>query len=204
MLYNPQALAAAALAARELAYCPYSNFAVGAALVDEDGRVFSGCNIENASYGVSNCAERTALFKAVSEGSRRFAAMRTLAKQGVFTGTWICPVVPFVTDHEKNIVSLIDQTADAGGRFVMCPLGMTLRTGSREYFYHALDRLPAFHGLKQQYIDTFGLQYQCASPQAEGLWLTLVERCQKRGLLYRFAEISAASRGQCPSQMRFF
>ena len=79
MLYNPQALAAAALAARELAYCPYSNFAVGAALVDEDGRVFSGCNIENASYGVSNCAERTALFKAVSEGSRRFAAIAVAA-----------------------------------------------------------------------------------------------------------------------------
>ena len=136
--------------------------------------------------------------------SRRFAAMQALAKQGVFTGTWICPVVPFVTDHEENILSLIDQTADAGGRFVMCPLGMTLRTGNREYFYEALEGLPAFRGVKQQYVDTFGLQYQCASPRAEALWPILVERCQKKGLLYRFAEISAAIRGQCPSQLRFF
>ena len=58
--------------AREKAYCPYSGYAVGAALLDEAGRVWTGCNIENAAYGPSNCAERTAFFKAISEGVRRF------------------------------------------------------------------------------------------------------------------------------------
>ncbi len=64
-----------ALKAREESYSPYSGFRVGAALLSEDGRVFSGCNIENAAYTPTNCAERTAFFKAVSEGVRKFSAI---------------------------------------------------------------------------------------------------------------------------------
>ncbi len=64
-----------ALAAREFAYTPYSKFNVGAALLCKNGRVFLGCNIESASYTPTNCAERTAFFKAVSEGEREFSAI---------------------------------------------------------------------------------------------------------------------------------
>ena len=64
-----------ALEARKNAYCPYSHFQVGAALLAGNGQVFSGCNIENAAYGPSNCAERTAFFKAVSEGVKEFDAI---------------------------------------------------------------------------------------------------------------------------------
>lgn len=64
-----------ALDARKNAYVPYSHYAVGAALLTEDGEYFSGCNIESASYGATNCAERTAIFKAVSEGKRNFRAI---------------------------------------------------------------------------------------------------------------------------------
>lgn len=68
-------LAEAALQARANAYAPYSHYAVGAALLTKDGKVYCGCNVENASYGGTTCAERTAIFKAVSEGQRDFTAI---------------------------------------------------------------------------------------------------------------------------------
>lgn len=64
-----------AMAAREFAYVPYSNYRVGAAVVSKEGKIYSGCNIENASYGLTNCAERTALFNAISQGDKSFAGL---------------------------------------------------------------------------------------------------------------------------------
>lgn len=61
--------------AQKLSYSPYSNFQVGAALLTKSGKIFTGCNIENASYTPSNCAERTAIFKAISEGEKEFSAI---------------------------------------------------------------------------------------------------------------------------------
>ena len=72
---NKQELMQLSITARDNAYTPYSKFNVGAALLTEEGEVFLGCNIENASYGLANCAERTAIFKAVSEGKRKFVAL---------------------------------------------------------------------------------------------------------------------------------
>ncbi|EJS67016.1 MULTISPECIES: cytidine deaminase [Bacillus cereus group] len=69
------------------AYIPYSKFPVGAALVTKEGKIYTGCNIENASYGLCNCAERTAIFKAVSEGEREFSYL-------VITGETDGPISP--------------------------------------------------------------------------------------------------------------
>ena len=80
-----------ALEAREMSYSPYSNFKVGAALLTKNGKVYKGCNIENAAYSPGNCAERTAIFKAVSEGEKDFAAIAIVggpADNGELT---ICP-----------------------------------------------------------------------------------------------------------------
>lgn len=76
-----RALIRAAFAARRFAYTPYSHFQVGAALLTREGRVYTGCNIESASYTPTNCAERTALFKAVSEGERSFAAIAVVGSR---------------------------------------------------------------------------------------------------------------------------
>ena len=72
---EPLKLVELAIEARERAYVPYSKFAVGAALLTKAGKVYQGCNIENASFGATNCAERTAFFKAIYEGEREFEAI---------------------------------------------------------------------------------------------------------------------------------
>lgn len=77
----------AAHKARELAYAPYSNFTVGAALETSDGQIIIGCNVENASYGVGTCAERTAVARAVAQGHRSFRAIAVAGPEGT-------PVVP--------------------------------------------------------------------------------------------------------------
>jgi cytidine deaminase len=78
-------LIAAAKLARDNAHAPYSNFRVGAALRAKSGRVFTGCNVENATLGLTCCAERTAIFKAVSEGERGFDAIAVVADTDVLT-----------------------------------------------------------------------------------------------------------------------
>ena len=80
-----KALIDMALKAMENAYAPYSGFKVGAALLCSDKKVYTGCNIENSSYGASNCAERTAIFKAVSEGEREFEKIAIVSSSGDFT-----------------------------------------------------------------------------------------------------------------------
>lgn len=76
---NNEQLIAEAKIARDRAYVPYSKFGVGAALLTEDGKVYHGCNIENAAYSMCNCAERTALFKAYSEGDKNYKMLAVVA-----------------------------------------------------------------------------------------------------------------------------
>lgn len=75
----------AAIASRLRAHAPYSRFLVGAALEDADGRIHSGCNVENATYGLTICAERLAVFKAISEGARAFRRVAIAADTAVLT-----------------------------------------------------------------------------------------------------------------------
>ena len=102
-----------ALKAREMAYTPYSHWTVGAALLTKAGKVYTGCNIENASYTPTNCAERTAFFKAVSEGEREFTAIAIVggpqgqAPKGICPPCGVCrQVMMEFCDYEKFEVIL--------------------------------------------------------------------------------------------------
>ena len=86
---EPKELIARAIAAMDRAYVPYSGYRVGAALLCADGKVYVGCNIEIGSYGATNCAERTAFFRAVFDGEREFTAIAVCGgKDGVITGAF--------------------------------------------------------------------------------------------------------------------
>lgn len=98
-----------ALNARNYAYAPYSQFMVGAALITEDDSVYTGCNVENASYGATNCAERTAIFKAVSEGERLIKAIAIVGgvKDGDMTYAYPCGVCRQVIREFSNPCDLV-------------------------------------------------------------------------------------------------
>jgi len=102
-----------AVEARSRAYCPYSNFPVGAALLAKDGRIFTGCNVENASFGLTMCAERVALLKAISEGAREFVAIAVACGEGACVPCGACrqvlyefapQLVLIMTDEEGKAI----------------------------------------------------------------------------------------------------
>lgn len=106
-MINYDLLVKKAYEGREKAYAPYSNFKVGAAVLAENDVIYTGCNIENASYGATNCAERTAIFKAVSEGNRTIKAIAIVGVENDYTyPCGICRqvIVEFATKDIKIIL----------------------------------------------------------------------------------------------------
>ena len=123
---NDRELLDLAAAMRARAYAPYSRFAVGAALLTEDGRVFTGCNVENAAYGSSICAERCALLKAVSEGVRGgFAALAIVGSGADYC--WPCGACrQMLYEFAPNLRLLV---ANGAGESVSCSLRELLPHG---------------------------------------------------------------------------
>ncbi|MED4012103.1 cytidine deaminase [Priestia aryabhattai] len=105
---EPKQLIDEAIAASKQAHVPYSHFHVGAALLTTDGKIYRGCNIENASYGLTNCAERTAIFKAISEGDKQFSAIAVVGDtDGPISPCGACRQVlaEFCDDHTQIILA---------------------------------------------------------------------------------------------------
>jgi len=103
----------AAIAVRENAFAPYSHFKVGAAVEDADGRIHTGCNVENATYGLTLCAERVAIFKAISEGVRKFRRVAVAADTGALTppcGACRQILWEFCGDVELTLINLEGKT----------------------------------------------------------------------------------------------
>ncbi|MBQ2217878.1 MAG: cytidine deaminase [Firmicutes bacterium] len=94
-----------AVKASENAYVPFSNFHVGAALLTKDGQIFTGCNIENSSYGATICAERTAMVKAVSEGVREFEAIAIAGNGGTSWPCGICRQFMYEFSEDMRVIS---------------------------------------------------------------------------------------------------
>ena len=133
----------------------------------------------------------------------RFAALEKLSAAGVYAGILMMPLLPFIEDTEENMREIIRRAKESGARFIYPAMGMTLRTGNREYFYAALDRY--FPGAKETYIRRYGERYSCASPRAKKLWAVFTEACAARGLRYEMKDIIADyQRGYAAQQLHLF
>lgn len=107
---NKSELIKEALKAKEMAYVPYSNFNVGAALLTEDGKLYTGCNIENASFSPTICAERTAIFKAVSEGHRKIKEIAVVGDSHFSYPCGVCRQV--LREFGKNATIYVANSED--------------------------------------------------------------------------------------------
>ncbi|MBQ9306979.1 MAG: radical SAM protein [Clostridia bacterium] len=117
----------------------------------------------------------------VVPSSRRYEVLKAFQARHIPTVVWMDPILPFLTDNEKNIRTLLEWCADAGVYgIVTFGIGMTLREGSREYYYRALNR--HFPGLARQYVEKYGDLYEVMSPQKEQLAKMVHEICEKYGI----------------------
>lgn len=135
----------------------------------------------------------------------RLAAIEQLARQGIFTGILLMPVLPFLTDSPQSVRALVRAAASAGARFVYPAFGVTLRQNQRNYFLQKLEEAFPEEGLAARYVRQFGTRYECASPDARALWRTFTRECRDAGLLYEMRDIVAAYRqGYHPEQLSLF
>lgn len=123
----------------------------------------------------------------VSASSERFEAISRLTEAGIFTGVLLMPVLPFITDNEENISSIVKQAHESGARFIYPAMGMTLRSNQREHYYTKLDQY--FPGLRVKYQSYYKDAYSCSSPRAKKLWEVFTQECRRYGILYEMQEI---------------
>jgi len=173
------------------------SIATKSALVARDADIFS--DIQGHSpviVKLSITAADDALCKLiepnVSLSSERFAALRTLADHGIFCGVLMSPILPYITDTDENVVSILRQAKDAGAKFVYSYMGMTLRQGNREYYYHHLDK--HFPGIKEKYVKRYGHRYNIPSPRYKKLWDVFNAECARLGLINDMRAIIQHSR----------
>ena len=119
----------------------------------------------------------------VSTTRERFEALKELHNAGIPTVVWLCPILPFINDTEENIIGILNYCIEAKVYDIICfGMGMTLREGSREYFYMQLDQL--FPHMKEKYICTFGSQYELNSPRNISLMRLFHQICAEKGIVH--------------------
>ena len=169
-------------------------YGFGATLITKSARVLRDLDLLKRINGQTKCVVQMTMTTCdealcrkiepnVSTTSERFEALKALRDAGIPTVVWLCPILPFLNDTEENINGILDLCAEARVKGVVCfGMGLTLREGSRDYFYRQLDRL--FPGLKEQYIRTYGSAYMLDSPNSRGLTRLFRRRCEEAGLLH--------------------
>ncbi len=119
---------------------------------------------------------------AVCPTSRRFEVLCACRDAGIPTVVWLSPLLPFINDTKENVEGIIDYCARSGVKAILCfGMGLTLREGSRDYFYKALDR--HFPGLKENYIKKYGYRYEIPSPHSRSLWQHFKELCERNNIM---------------------
>ena len=168
------------------------------AQIEAHSPVNVGITVTTADFEISKIIEPN-----VSTPAERFKAIQKLTDADVFTGVHMNPILPFITDFEENIKRIIENAAESGAKYVLCyGFGMTLRKGSRDYYYENLDK--HYPGLKEQYMENYKEQYICNCKNAKGLSLIFKEECENHGLLYKIKDISRAWKKEKPKQKQLF
>ena len=134
--------------------------------------------------------------------SARLDALARLSAAGLPTCLLLMPVLPWLTDSEENIRTLVRRAREAGVHSIYPMWGVTLRDRQRAYFYQQLDRL--FPGLKKRYIDLYGTAYQCAAPNVQILQRIFVQECENAGILYKMKDIISDYQKEAGGQLSLF
>ena len=135
--------------------------------------------------------------------SARLEALARLSDAGLPTCILLMPVLPWITDSEENILTLVRRAKEAGVPFIYPAFGLTMRDRQRAYFYRQLDR--AFPGPKHKYIARYGTRSHCVSPHARQLWEVFTRACDEAGILYQMRDITRRyQRGYDCGQLSFF
>lgn len=134
--------------------------------------------------------------------TERFSALAELADAGIFSGVLFSPLLPFITDTDESIESMVEAAASSGARFIHTLGGVTMRAGQKEHFLaHLTEVSPE---LPDRYLREFGDRYLCNSPRKREALALFRTRCEQHGILYRMPDIIAAYKKQEPSQMGLF
>lgn len=119
--------------------------------------------------------------------SKRFAVIDELSKNGIYAGILMMPILPFISDDEENIISIVKIGAECGAKFIYPWFGMTLRSGQREYFYNKLDKI--YPGVNGKYQKIFAYTYECLCPNHKNLWDLFKKECNKYDIVYKMSDV---------------
>ena len=209
--YNPfEATQLATRHALELlnAYGFGVSIATKSPLVERDADIL--CDIKAHSPAIVKMTVTTAddaLCKIIepyaAPSSARFAAVRALSEKGIYCVVLMMPLLPFINDTIENVAAIVRLAKENGARAVYPSFGMTMRQGSREYYYQQLDA--HFPDVRQKYEKRYGVRYSCSSPHAKTLYASFAAQCRAAGLLYHMRDIiKSVHLGTNMSQLSLF